>query len=203
MEANLSNDFAPKVSADIEHENLSRKELLALLRDVTEQRNRVLLQFETMALQTDESAREVAEAQQDEHYEAKRAEHSERHAEQEAAHAKELSRQLDEERRKNAAIAAEFASFRDAMERAPVEDPWRVLGRAALQIVSNWVAWIRAKIPPDSPLLPWYDRAVELAKTTGDLLFRCGKAFFEGAKPRAVDSWLWLKSEFARRMKKE
>ncbi len=199
----MSNDFAPKVSADLEHENLSRTELLALLRDVTEQRDRVLFQFEAMALQTDESAREVAEAQQDEHYEAKRAEDNERHAEQEAAHAKELSRQLDEERRKSAAIAAEFASFRHAMEHAPVEDPWRVLGRAALQIVSNWVAWMRAKIPPDSRLLPWYDRAVEWAKTTGDLLFRCGKAFFKWAKPRAVNSWLWLKSEFARRMKKE
>lgn len=203
MEANLSNDFAPKVSADIEHESLSRKELLALLRDVTEQRDRVLFQFEAMALQTDESAREVAEAQQDEHYEAKRAEESERHAEQEVAHAKELLRQLDEERRKSAAIAAEFARFRDAMERAPVEDPWSVLGRAALQIVSNWVAWMRAKIPRDSPLVSWYDRAVELAKTTGSLLFRCGKAFFEWAKPHAVDLWLRLRSEFARRMRKE
>jgi hypothetical protein len=203
MEANLSNDFAPKVSADIEHESLSRKELLALLRDVTEQRDRVLFQFEAMALQTDESAREVAEAQQDEHYEAKRAEESERHAEQEVAHAKELLRQLDEERRKSAAIAAEFARFRDVMERAPVEDPWSVLGRAALQIVSNWVAWVRARIPPNSPLLPWFDRAVELAKTTGSLLFRWGKAFFEWAKPRAIDSWRWLKSEAARRMNKE
>jgi hypothetical protein len=203
MEAKLSNDFAPKASEGIEHENLSRKELLALLRDVTEQRDRVLFQFEAMALQTDESSREVAEAQLDERYEAKRAEDSERHAEQEAAQAKELSRQLEEERRKSAAIAAEFARFRDAMERTPVEDPWSILGRAALQIVSNWAAWMRAKIPPDSPLLPWYDRAVELAKTTGDLLFRCGKAFFKWAKPRAVDSWLWLKSEFARRVKKE
>jgi hypothetical protein len=203
VEAKLSNDFAPKASAGIEHENLSRKELLALLRDVTEQRDGVLLQFEAMALQTDESAREVAEAQLDEHYEAKRAEDSERHAEQEAAHAKELSRQLDEEQHKSAAIAAELASFRDAMERASVEAPWSVLGRAALQIVSNWVAWIRTKIPPDSPLLPWYDRAVELAKTTGSLLFRCGKAFFEWAKPHAVDSWLWLKNEFKRRMKEE
>ena len=169
MEANLSNDFAPKVSADIEHESLSRKELLALLRDVTEQRDRVLSQFEAMVLQTDDAAREVAEAQLEERYEAKRAEESERHAEQEAAHAKELSRQLEEERCKSAAIAAEFARFRDAIERAPVEDPWSALGRAALQIVSNWVAWARAKFPPDSPLLPWFDRAVELAKMTGGM----------------------------------
>ena len=176
MEAKLTNDFTPKASTDIERENLTREELLALLRDVTEQRDRVLFQFEAMALQTDRVLREVAEAQLDEHYEAKRAEDSERHAEQEAAHAKELSRQLDEERRKSAAIAAEFASFRDAMERASVGGPWSVLGRAALQIVSNWVAWMRAKIPPDSPLLPWFDRAVSWRKRQG--------AFYSGvAKP--------------------
>jgi hypothetical protein len=201
MEAKLSND-APKASAGIEHENLSREELLALLRDVTEQRDGVLFHFEAMALQIDESVREVAEAQLDEHYEAKRGADSERHAEQEAAHAKDLSHQLDDERRKCAAIAAEFARFRDAMARAPVADPWIALGRAGLQIVSNWVAWVRAKIPRDSPLLPWFDRAVELSKATGSLLFRCAQAFFEWAKPHAVNSWLWLKSESLKRMKK-
>jgi hypothetical protein len=203
MEAKLSNDFAPKASADIEHENLTREELLALLRNVTEHRDKILSQFEAMALQTDQSAREVAEAQLEERYEARRAEDSEHHVEQEAAHAKELSRQLDEERRKGAAIAAEFAHFRDAMERAAIEDPWSVLGRAALQILSDWVAWVRAKIPPDNPLLPWFDRAVALAKATGSLLFRWGKAFFKWAKPRAVDSWRWLKSEVARRINME
>jgi len=203
MEAKLINDFSPKASTDIQRENLSREELLALLRDVTEQRDSVLSQFEAMALQTSESAQEVAEAKLEEHYEAKRAEDSERHAEQETAHAKELSRQLDEERRTSASIAAEFARFRDAMERAPVEDPWSVLGRAALQIVSNWVAWARAKILPDSPLLPWFDRAVELAKMTGGLLFRCCKAFFEWAKPRAIASWRWIKSQAERRMSNE
>ena len=67
------------------------------------------------------------------------AEDSEHRAEQEAAHAKELSRQLDEECRKRAEIAAELARFRDAMEHAPVEDPWSVLWRAVSQIVSDWV----------------------------------------------------------------
>ncbi len=203
MEAKLTNDFTPKASTDIERENLTREELLARLRDVTEQRDRVLSQFEAMAFQTDESAREVAEAQLEEHYEARRAKDSERHAEQEAAHAKELSRQLEEERRKSAAIASEFARFRDAMERAPFEDPWSALWLAATQIVSSWVAWVRAKIPSDSPLLPWFDRAVELAKATGRLLFRYGKAFFEWGKPHAAASWRWLKSEAARRMNKE
>lgn len=185
----------PKVPADIEHDNLNREELLALLRDVTEQRDRLLSQYESMALQVDESVREIAADVWDAQQSEKKAEASERHAEQEATHASELSRQLNEERRKRAEIAAEFARFRDAVERAPVEEPWGVLWRAISQIVSDWVAWARAKIPPDSAFLPWFDRAVELAKALSRLAFRGAKALFEWAKPRLIDLWKRLTSE--------
>ena len=121
----------------------------------------------------------------------------------EATHVAELSRQLDEERRKRAEISAEFARFRDAIEHAPVEDPWGVLWRAVSQIISDWVAWARAKIPPDSPFLSWFDRAVELAKAAGRLAWRSSKAVFEWAKPRVIDLWKRLKSEVARRTNKE
>ncbi|MGD9541362.1 hypothetical protein [Methylocystis sp.] len=185
----------PMVPKDIEHENLSREELLALLRDVTEQRDNLLTKYEAMALQVDESVREIAAdvliAQRSE----KKAEASERHAEQEATHASELSRQLDEERRKESEIAAEFARFRDAVARAPVEDPWGVLGRAASQIGNDWVAWARAKIPPDSWFLPWFDRAVELVKTVSRLAFKSAKALFEWARPHVIDLWKRLKSK--------
>lgn len=188
----------PKALADIEHENLNREELLALLRDVTEQRDNLLSQFESMALQVDESVREIAADVLDAQRSEMKAEESERHAEHEATHAMELSGQLDEERRKRAEITAEFARFRDAIERAPVEDPWGVLWRAASQIVSDWVAWARAKFPPDSPFLPWFDRAIALLKAAGRLAFRCVKALFEWAKPRVIELWKRLKSEFRR-----
>jgi hypothetical protein len=185
----------PKVPTDIEHEKLDREELLALLRDVTEQRDNLLTKYEAMALQVDESVREIATdvliAQRSE----KKAEASERHAEEEATHAMELSRQLDEERRKRAEVAAEFARFRDAVARAPVEDPWGVLWRAASQIGNDWVAWARAKIPPDSWFLPWFDRAVELVKTVSRLAFKSAKALFEWARPHVIDLWKRLKSK--------
>ncbi len=198
----MSNDFTTKASADIETENLTREELLKLLHDISEQRDAVLSQFEAMAFQTDASAREITEAKLEECYEAKRAADSERHAEQEAAYANELLRQLNEERSKCAAITTDFARFRDAMERAPVDAPWTVLGRAALQIISNGVAWARAKIPADSPLLPWFDRAVELAKTTGRLLFVWSKSFLVWMKPHAINFWRSLRSEVVKRMSK-
>lgn len=199
----MSDNPLLKAGADLEREKLGREELLALLRDVTEQRDKLLSQFEGMALQVDESSREIAADLLEAQRNAKKAEASEHHAEQEAAHASELSRQLDEERRKRTEIAAELARFRDAAEHAPVEDPWGVLCRAVSQILSDWVAWARAKIPPDSALLPWFDRAVELAKTAARLAWKWGKAFFEWAKPRVVDLWKWLKSEVARRTSKE
>ncbi len=182
------------VPTDVEREKLNREELLALLRDVTEQRDNLLTKYESMALQVDESVREIAADVLDAEQSAKRAEASERHAAQEATHASELSRQLDEERRKQAEIADEFARFREAAKRAPVEDPWGVLWRAASQIVSDWVAWTRAKIPPDSAFLPWFDRAVELVKALSRLAFSGGKALFEWAKPHIVELWKRLKS---------
>lgn len=199
----MSDNPILKAGADLEHEKQGREELLALLRNVTEQRDKLLSQYEGMALQVDESSREIAADLLEAQRNAKKAEASERHAEEEEAHANELSRELDEERRKSAEIAAEFARFREAAEHAPVEDPWGQLWRAMSQIVSDWVAWARAKIPPDSALLPWFDRAVELTKTAIRLALKWGKAFFEWAKPRVVDLWKWLKSEVARRMSKE
>jgi hypothetical protein len=188
-EANLPLSPIPKVPTDIERENLTREELLVVLRDVTEQRDRLLSQYESMAVQVDESVREIAADVRDAQQSEKKAEASERHAEQEATHASELSRQLNEERRKQAEITAEFARFREAVERAPVEEPWSVLWRAISQIVSDWVAWARAKIPPDNAFLPWFDRAVELVKTVSRLAFRGAKALFEWAKPHVIDLW--------------
>ena len=203
MEGKLSDDLIPKAAADVEHEKLGREELLALLRDVTEQRDKVLSRYEAMAFQLDESVREIDYCLLDAQRNAKNAEERGHRVEQEAAHINELSRQLDEERRKRTEIAAEFARFRDAMEHAPVEDPWGVLWRAVSQIVSDWVTWLRAKIPPNSPLLSWFDRAVGLAKTAGRLAWKWGKAFVEWVKPRVIDLWKWFKSEVARRMSKE
>ncbi len=183
------------VPTDIEHDKLSREELLALLRDVTEQRDNLASQYEAMTLQVDESVREIAADELDARQSANKAEASEHRAEQEAAHVAELSSQLDEERRKRAEIADEFTRFREAAARAPVEDPWGVLWRAASQIVSDWVAWTRAKIPPDSAFLPWFDRAVDLVKALSRLAFKGAKALFDWARPHVIDLWNRLTSE--------
>lgn len=195
-------------------DDVKRESLRALLRDVTAQRDKLLAEYEAMALQVDESAREIDEdILQIRQYSGK-AEASERRAEKETARADDLARQLDEERRNSATVTNEFARFRReaeqrqaAAERAlalqPSEaSPLAMLWRAITLIACDVVAWTRAKIPPDSPLLPWFDRAIEYATKAGRLAWKCARAFIEWATPRVIDLWKWAKSEFAKRVSK-
>jgi len=195
----LSDSSNSNASGAVDYEKLGRDELLALLHDVTAQRDKVLAQYEAMTEQVDASGRDVASARLEAERNTERAAESERRAESEAARAADLARQLDEDRRKRDEIAGEFARFREAAAHTSVEDPWSVLSRALSQIVGDWVAWARAKIPPDSALLPWFDRAVDLSKKAGCLALGWGKALVDWATPRAVELWKWLKAEFARR----
>jgi hypothetical protein len=191
--------------------DVKRESLRALLRDVTAQRDKLLAEYEAMALQVDESTREIDEDILQIRQCADKAEASERRAEKETARADDLARQLDEERRNGATVTAEFARFRReaeqrqaAAERAlalqPSEaSPVAMLWRAITLIACDAVAWTRAKIPPDSPLLPWFDRAIEYATKAGRLAWKCARAFIEWATPRAIDLWKWAKSEIAKR----
>jgi hypothetical protein len=192
-------------------DDVKRESLRALLRDVTAQRDKLLAEYEAMALQVDESAREIDEdILQIRQYSGK-AEASERRAEKETARADDLARQLDEERRNSATVTNEFARFRReaeqrqaAAERAlalqPSEaSPVAMLWRAITLIACDAVAWTRAKIPPDSPLLPWFDRAIEYATKAGRLAWQCANAFVVWATPRVIELWKWAKSEVAKR----
>ena len=195
-------------------DDVKRESLRALLRDVTAQRDKLLAEYEAMALQVDESTREIDEDILQIRQCADKAEATERRAEKETARADGLARQLDEERRDGATVTAEFARFRReaeqrqaAAERAlalqPSEaSPVAMLWRAITLIACDAVAWTRAKIPPDSPLLPWFDRAIEYATKAGRLAWKCARAFIEWATPRAIDLWKWAKNEVAKRASK-
>ena len=192
----------------------NRAQCLALLRDVTAQRDKLLAQYEAMSLQVDESVREIDEDILEMRQAAEKAEVSERRAAEATARANDLARQLEDERRDNATVAAEFARFRReaeqrqaAAERAlalqPSEaSPVAMLWRAITLIACDAVAWTRAKIPPDSPLLPWFDRAIEYATKAGRLAWKSACALIEWATPRVIDLWKWAKSEVAKRASK-
>ncbi|MEK8095437.1 hypothetical protein WOC76_23545 [Methylocystis sp. IM3] len=195
----MSDGSTPRPAEDA-HEKLDRDELLTRLRDVTDQRDKLLSQFEAMALQVDESVREIDDAQLDAQHNAQQAHDSARRAEAEAARAEDLVRQLDEERRRRDELAAEFDRFRETAAHRIEDDPWGLLWAALAQILHDAVAWLRAKLPPDSALLPWFDRTVEGAKTAFRLAVKAMAAFFDWAKPHALAIWARLRAEAARLM---
>jgi hypothetical protein len=206
VEAKLSDDSVPKSADDVKRRE--RYDLLARLRDVTRQRDELLSQYEAMAFQVDESTKDVDGALLEARANAKRAQDCEVLEQREASQIKELTDQLEAERRKSGEIAAEFARYRQDVaqklaEHAQREDPWSLLVLAVSQILSQAVAWLRAKIPADSALLPWFDRLADLLEATGQLAFRWSKAAFDWAKPRVLDLWAQLKAEIAKRKSKD
>jgi hypothetical protein len=183
----------PPVAAVVDYEKLGRDALISLLRSAVEQRDEVISKYEAMAYQVDESTREIDDALLDARRKAEEAAKSGRHAEEEEALVDKLSRQLETERRKSADLAADFARFRESMKKAPVEDPWGQLWRAVSQIAADGVVWTRAKIPPDSKFLPWFDRMVEGAKEAGRLACKWGFVLYDRAKPHAIEAYEWAK----------
>ena len=205
----MSDNPLPHAVDDVvERKKLEREELAARLREVTAHRDELLSQYEAMAFQVDESTKDVDGALLEARTNAKRAQDCEVLERQEAAEIKELTRQLEEERRKSEGIAADFAAYRESMKEMPAEharreDPWSLLALASSQILCQGVGGLRAKIPTDSALLPWFDRMVELLEAIGRLASQWGKAFFDWAKPRVAELWTRLKSEIEQRTKKE
>jgi hypothetical protein len=201
-------------AADADYEKLGRDALIALLRSAMQQRDEVISKYEAMAYQVDESTREIDDAMLTARDKSAAAEKSARREEEEEALVQKLERLLDEERGKNAALAADFARFRERMARTPVEDPWGQLARALSQIGEDGVAWARAKFPPDSKYLPWFDKTVDGAKRAGRIACAFSLATYDWVKPRAIELYRWARpraidlwkrgrSEVERRMSSE
>jgi hypothetical protein len=204
----LSDDPLPDAIDNVDRKKQEREDLLARLRDVTAHRDELLSQYEAMAFQVDESTKEVDGALLEARANAKRAQDCEVLERQEAVQIGELTRQLKEERSKSDEIATDFARYRDSVEHklaehARREDPWSLLAFAISQILCQGVAWLRAKIPPESSFLPWFDRTVDFIEAVGRLAWKWGVALFEWAKPRAVELWTRIRSEISQRAKKE
>ena len=51
-------------------------------------------------------------------------------------------------------------------------------------------------------MLPWFDRAIDVATKAGRLAWQCANAFVVWATPRVIDLWKWTKSEIAKRSNK-
>lgn len=89
--------------------------------------------------------------------------------------------------------AQEVARLKDRLASAPKPDPAVVLGDFAAEKTKAAVAWTRAKIPADSPALPWFDRTVSTVTTVGCVAVKTSIEFSRWLAPRLVEAYAWAK----------
>ncbi|WP_036289323.1 hypothetical protein [Methylocystis sp. ATCC 49242] len=94
--------------------------------------------------------------------------------------AEEASRRADE-------AAAEIQRLRGVIDAAPPSDLVAVFWALLSQKTKAAVAWVRGKIPADSPLLPWFDKTVETVTKVGCIAVTLTVDFVRWATPKVID----------------
>jgi hypothetical protein len=97
-----------------------------------------------------------------------------------------MTRIADEASRRADEAAEEIARLRTIIDNAPKEDPVALLLALATEKTKAAVAWVRGKIPADSPMLPWFDKTVETVTTIGCAAVKLTREFIAWATPRVI-----------------
>jgi hypothetical protein len=115
----------------------------------------------------------------------------------------EASRQVDAANRRADEAAAEIARLRHVIATAPSSDPAVVLWSLISQKTSEGVAWVRGKIPADSPALPWFDKTIAIVTQIGCFAVKAADAFIRWAAPKAIELFYKGKAELEARLEKK
>jgi uncharacterized protein (DUF3084 family) len=94
---------------------------------------------------------------------------------------------LQEMTRRANDAAAEIARLRKIVEATPPTDLVAVLLALIAEKTTAAVAWVRSKIPADSPILPWFDKAVRLVTEIGCATVKLTREFLAWATPKAIE----------------
>lgn len=103
-----------------------------------------------------------------------------------AAALQDATRRADDAVRLGREAAAEIARLRQALEAAPSPDPVDVIWKLVSGKTSAAVAWVRAKIPADSPVLPYFDKTIETVTKVGCMAVKAAKELIAWATPKVV-----------------
>lgn len=102
---------------------------------------------------------------------------------------------------------AEAANLRKRLEAGPANDPLLLLWEVIQQKTKAGVAFLRSKIPPNHPALPWFDQTVEVLTKLGCLAVRLTVAFVKWLQaeglPRAKELSQKLLAEIETRLAKK
>ncbi len=97
-----------------------------------------------------------------------------------------MTRLADDARRRADEAGEEIARLRAIIDNAPKQDPVALLVALATEKTKAAVAWVRSKIPADSPVLPWFDKTVETVTALGCAAVKLTKEFIAWAAPRVI-----------------
>lgn len=89
--------------------------------------------------------------------------------------------------------AAENARLGAALANADKPDPAVVFADLVTEKTKALLAWIRSKIPADSPALARYDRAVEMATKAGCFAIKTIREVSVWLAPRLAAAYAWAK----------
>ncbi|QGM98395.1 hypothetical protein [Methylocystis parvus] len=98
----------------------------------------------------------------------------------------EATRKADDANRQFVASSMEIQRLRDALDAKPSTDPFELLLDVLADRTKQGVAWVRNKIPADSPVLPYFDKTVETVTRVGCLAIKLTKEFIAWATPRVI-----------------
>lgn len=82
---------------------------------------------------------------------------------------------------------AEIRRLRNIIDTAPSTDPAEVLWTLVSDKTRTAVAWVRAKIPADSPILPYFDKTVETVTRIGCATIKLTREFIVWATPKVIE----------------
>jgi hypothetical protein len=117
--------------------------------------------------------------------------------------AAEAEARIVETRRRLDAAEEEVSRLRAQIASAPPKQPLELLWLVLCDETRAAVAWVRSRIPADSPLLPWYDKAIETTQRIGCEAIRLAGVFYDWAKPRAISLFHRGKAELEARLGKK
>jgi hypothetical protein len=98
-----------------------------------------------------------------------------------------LTRRADDANQRADAAAEEVARLRQQIADTPTADPLDVLVTLVSEKTKAGVAWVRGKIPADSPALPYFDKTIETVTRVGCVTLNLSRDFIAWATPKAIE----------------
>lgn len=99
----------------------------------------------------------------------------------------DASRRAEEANRQFVAASLEIQRLREAVDAKPKTDPLDLLLEVLADRTKQAVAWVRSKIPADSPILPYFDKTVEIVTKLGCMAVKLTREFIAWATPKVIE----------------